>query len=98
MHIINGVFTHVQLTNCSSYSSITDTNVKMSDKLKVTKVVSIYEQGHTDDIANYQPMTGLSSVSKCFERFMCNSVMVSSTNIAFHLILSKVFTKVFLLN
>ena len=44
-------------------------------KLKLAKVVPVYKKGPTDQLTNYRPISLLPSLSKVFERIICNRLL-----------------------
>ena len=50
----------------------TKENVDFPDSVKMADIIPAYKKGETTDKGNYRPVSILPSVSKIFERHMCD--------------------------
>ena len=69
---ISGYITALPISlilNCCITASI------FPSKLKLAKVVPVYKKGPTDQLTNYRPISLLPSLSKVFERIICNRLL-----------------------
>ena len=48
------------------------------DSLKIAKVIPIFKQGSCSSCSNYRPISGLSALSKIFERCILNQLIFYS--------------------
>ena len=50
------------------------------DKLKIAKVTPVYKKGNENTFCNYRPISLLPSISKVFEKVICNQITIYFEN------------------